>query len=431
MRHKLGILVTLLSVLALGACGSETETPSSADQPTTLRTGPWHANITVPGGDIRFGMELSRVDDQLEVTLINGSERVRVPEVSLDEDRLVLRFPAFNNEIRARVRDEQLSGTLTLVKRYGKTQAMPFVAIPGARPVAEDVVPAKGDLSGRWAVTFTEPDGTQYPAVGEFSQRGNRLLGTFLTQTGDYRYLGGSVSGRNFELSTFDGAHAFLFKASADDNGELTGQFWSGTQYEESWTGLRDEEAKLADPTTLTALKAGYDRFTFEFPDLDGNPVSIDDPQFAGKVVLVTLAGSWCPNCHDEAAFMAEIYPRYREQGVEIVALMFEHLEAPDEAMEQVRRFREKFGIEYVTLLAGVSDKTLANEALPSLNKVLAFPTTIFIDRRGEVREIHTGFSGPGTGQHYDETRNLITGLLDTLVSEPAETTQSSAALNP
>ena len=159
--------------------------------------------------------------------------------------------------------------------------------------------------------------------------------------------------------------------------------------------------------------------------------MSIDDPQFAGKVVLVTLAGSWCPNCHAEAAFMAEIYPRYREQGVEIVALMFEHLEAPDEAMEQVRRFREKYGIEYVTLLAGVSDKTLANEALPSLNKVLAFPTTIFIDRRGEVREIHTGFSGPGTGQHYDETRNLITGLLDTLVAEPAETTQSSAALNP
>ncbi|MEO1582396.1 MAG: TlpA disulfide reductase family protein [Pseudomonadota bacterium] len=431
MRHRLGVLAALLFALALGSCTGETDTVSSADQPVTLRTGTWHANITVPGGDIRFGMELSRVDDQLEVTLINGSERARVPEVSLSDDRLLLRFPAFNNEVRARVQDGKLSGTLTLVKRYGKTQAMPFVAIPGARPVAEDVVPANGDLSGRWAVTFTEPDGTQYPAVGEFRQRGNRLLGTFLTQTGDYRYLGGSVSGRNFELSTFDGAHAFLFKARADESGALTGQFWSGTEYEESWTGRRDEAAKLADPTTLTALKDGYDRFTFEFPDLGGNPVSIDDPQFEGKVILVTLAGSWCPNCHDEAAFMAEIYPRYRDQGVEIVALMFEHLEATDEAAEQVRLFREKFGIEYVTLLAGVSDKTLANEALPSLNKVLAFPTTIFIDRRGEVREIHTGFSGPGTGQHYDETRNLITGLLDTLVAEPVEAANTSALLDP
>lgn len=415
-RWFVSLSTTVIASAILVGCSSDTPT-SESDQPT-LRVGPWHANITVPGGDIRFGMEISRSAETLDVTLINGSERVHVPAASFDDRTLTLEFPAFNNRIVAQHNDGELSGTLTLVKRYGKTQVMPFVAKPGARPGPDNATAAGGDVSGSWAVTFTEEDGTQYPAIGEFSQRGSRLLGTFLTQTGDYRYLGGSMIGDRLELSTFDGAHAFLFTATLDKENGLNGFFWSGTQSEETWSGNRDPQASLADPTTLTALKAGYDRFTFEFPDLDGNLVSIDDDRFAGKVLAITLAGSWCPNCHDEAAYMSEIYPIYRERGVEVVALMFEHFEDRAEAVEQVRRFRDKFDIEYTTLLAGISDKTLANEALPSLDKVLAFPTTIFVDRNGQVREIHTGFSGPGTGKHYEETKRYITGMLDQLAAE-------------
>ena len=409
-------LPAVILALALAACsGDSDERPGSE-----LRSGPWHANVTVPGGDIRFGMEIARDAEGLTATLINGSERIRVPVVRYEAQRLDLEFPAFNNRITAELRDGTLQGTLTLVKRYGKTQVMPFVARPGSRPAPEQPLAASRDLSGRWAVTFTEEDGTRYPAVGEFSQRGNRLLGTFLTETGDYRYLGGDVHGNAMQLATFDGAHAFLFTADIGDDGALSGTFWSGTESVERWEGQLAPDATLRDATALTALSEGHDRFAFEFPDLDGNPVSLDDPRFAGKVVVVTLAGSWCPNCHDEAAFMSSIYPDYRDQGVEIVALMFEHLEDAEAAREQIRRFRDKFAIEYVTLHAGLSDKALAGEALPSLQHVLAFPTTLFIDRRGAVREIHTGFSGPGTGVHYDETRRYMTGMIDRLVAEPA-----------
>ena len=419
MRRAFVTFSTFFSLLLLSACGADqaSETTGSAE----LRTGPWHANITVPGGDIKFGMEVTATDRGPEVTLINGSERVRVPAVKWDDAELTLRFPAFNNEVRARLKGNELSGTLTFVKRYGKTQVMPFVARPGARPAADNTLAAATDVSGRWAVTFTEPDNTRYPAVGECSQRGNRLLGTFLTETGDYRYLGGIVGGKTMELSTFDGAHAFLFTATVDEAGQMSGNFWSGTEYQETWTGVRNAEARLADPTTLPKLKPGYDRFTFEFPDREGQLVSLDDARFDNKIVVVTLAGSWCPNCHDEAAFMSEIYPACRERGVEVVALMFEHLEEEAAAIEQIREFREKFDIEYVTLLAGISDKALAHEALPALDKVLAFPTTIFIDREGGVREIHTGFSGPGTGKHYDETRQYITGVIDSLIAERAD----------
>lgn len=419
----------LAAALALAGCGKAPDSGNAREAAgPALAIGPWHASITLPGGEARFGMEVARDGDAVTVTLINGSERIRVPAVDFDGERMALRFPAYNNRIDARLTSQGLEGSLTLVKLYGETQVMPFRAAPGARPGTATPTSASRDLSGRWAVTFSESDGSTYPAVGEFRQRGNRLFGTFLTETGDYRYLGGSVEGDRMRLQTFDGAHAFLFTATLGEDGRLTGKFWSGTQSEEDWTATLDPNAALTDAAALTFLKPGHDRFTFSFPDLEGNTVSLDDARFAGKVVLVTLAGSWCPNCHDEAAFMTELYARYRERGLEVVALMYEHLEDVELARQQVRAFRDKFGIDYATLIAGISDKTAAAETLPALDRVLAFPTTIFIDRDGSVREIHTGFSGPGTGEHYERQKKRIYGLVDTLVAETGTKPVAAAA---
>jgi thiol-disulfide isomerase/thioredoxin len=137
--------------------------------------------------------------------------------------------------------------------------------------------------------------------------------------------------------------------------------------------------------------------------------------------VVVTIAGTWCPNCNDEARMMAPIHKEYRDQGLEVVALMFEHFEEHDIAAEQVRRFREKFDIQYDTLIAGISDKTAASEVLPALNAVLAYPTTVFLDRGGRVRQIHTGFAGPGTGEHYEQLQQDFRHLITTLLAEPVD----------
>lgn len=426
-------ILLLSTVLLLAACGKSNtgDDDASTNAPATpsLAIGPWHASITLPGGEARFGMEIARDGDAVSATIINGSERIQVPNVDFDGERIAFRFPAFNNRIDAVLTAGGLDGSLTLVKRYGETQVMPFRAAPGAGPTMG--ASTTRDLSGRWAVTFTEDDGSTYPAVGEFQQRGSRLFGTFLTETGDYRYLGGIVDGDTMRLQTFDGAHAFLFTATLDEDGALAGKFWSGTKSIEDWVGSRDATATLSDAAQLTFLKPGFDRFTFAFPDLDGSTVTLDDPRFEGKVVLVTLAGSWCPNCHDEAAFMTELYARYRERGVEVVALMYEHLDDAALAKAQVQAFRDKFGIDYTTLLAGISDKTKAAETLPALDKVLAFPTTIFIARDGSVREIHTGFSGPGTGEYHERLKKRIYGLVDTLVAETAADAEPVAAGSP
>ena len=189
-----------------------------------------------------------------------------------------------------------------------------------------------------------------------------------------------------------------------------------GTAFHEKWTGRRDANAALPDAYSLTTLRAGAKQFDFAFPDLTGKTVS--SQEFRGKVLIVTLAGSWCPNCHDEAAFLEPLYREYRGRGVEVVSLMFEHFGDFPQAVEATQRFRQHYGIEYTTLIAGISNKDEASKKLPMLDRVYAFPTTLFIDRKGVVRKIHTGFSGPATGDHYTQFEAEVRATLDQLLAE-------------
>ena len=411
-------IVACALLLSVSACNE----PPSVDETPVLRSGYWQASITLPGGNIETGIEISSDGELYQASLVNGQERVRIDDVSFSDGELLLRFPAFNNEIRATLADGKLQGELTIVRRFGETQVMPFSAMPGNENSQEDGEAPNHDMSGRWQVQFHEPDGAYTPSIGEFAQRGSRLFGTFLNPNGDHRFLAGHVRGNHFHLSTFDGAHAFIFSGEISEAGDIqNASFWSATSWHQYWSAVPNEDVELPDSYQRAFLNPGYETFEFEFPDPDGVTVSLADEKYDGKVVLVTIAGTWCPNCNDEARMMVPLHKQYREQGLEVVALMFEHFEEHGVAAEQVRRFREKFDIEYDTLIAGISDKTEASRVLPALSAVLAFPTTIFIDRGGRVRRIHTGFSGPGTGEHYELLQRDFKDLITTLLAEPED----------
>lgn len=417
MRSDLARIAVIALLLAAAACSRDV--PRSG--PVELQTGYWQARITLPGGHIDTALEIGRTGEDYRATLINGQERIHVDEVAYVDGWLKLRFAAFNNEINASLDGGKLVGTLTLVKRYGKTEEMPFVATPGGEPYDLHVrESATVDLSGRWLAEFHKPDGTRDPSVGEFAQRGTRLFGTFLNPTADHRYLSGYVSGKHFHLGTFDGAHAFIFGGTVEGDEIRDADFWSGTEFHQKWSARRDSDASLPDPYKLTYLKPEYDRFDFAFPNLEGQLVSLSDERFNGNVVVVNIAGTWCPNCHDEARFLAALHQEYGDLGLKIIALMYEHFEDQAIAIEQIKEFRKKFDIQFETLIAGISDKTEVSKTLPSLSAVLAFPTTIFIDRGGRVRVIHTGFSGPGTGKHHEQLKKEFRNIIADLIEEPA-----------
>jgi len=409
-------MTRLILILLLGlqmACHSEEA--GLTERPGNQAVTDWRLLIQLPDVELPARLHLSA--DGSEAWVLNGLEKVNIDDVSKDGENWRLHFPAFNNTLVLREKNGFMEGELTLVKR-GYKQLMPVRAEPdsGFRFLSDPK--PESDFTGRWQVTFVEDDGKETTAIGEFDQQGSKVRGTFLTPLGDYRFLAGEVDGDMMYLSTFDGAHAFVFQAQMLTDGSLKGDFWSGTRWHESWTAQRNFEAKLPDAYSLTFLKDGYDRIEFNFPDLDGNPVALTDEKYRDRVVLVTLSGSWCPNCADEIDFLSAYYNQHHERGLEIVTLLYERYDEFDLAARQGRALQSKHGVNFDILIAGNSDKTMASETLPMLNHVLAFPTMIFIDRKGVVRMIHTGFSGPGTGQHYTDFVEEFNVLMDDLLDE-------------
>ena len=253
--------------------------------------------------------------------------------------------------------------------------------------------------------------------VGNFDQKGSLLTGSILTATGDYRFFEGAADGKKFSLSAFGGSTPYLVKGEFTNDSTFTGQFITPRLISKI-EGKRNPKAALPDPYTATPLKKGYTSLEFSFPNLDGKKVSLSDPVYKGKVVIVTILGSWCPNCLDENSFLSAWYKANHQRGVEIIGLGFERKNDFESAKKSLTNLKTRLAIPYEILFAGQSGTANASNALPALNGIAAFPTTIFIDKKGNVRKVHTGFSGPATGKFYDEFKTEFNGLIDQLLSE-------------
>lgn len=254
---------------------------------------------------------------------------------------------------------------------------------------------------------------------GIFSQKDNRVVGTFRTTTGDYRFLEGVMDNDSLRVSAFDGAHAFLFKAKVTDS-TMSGIFYSGNHFKEPFLAIRNESYELPSPDSLTFLKQGYDKLDFTFPDMNGNMVSLGGNMFKDKVVVVQIMGSWCPNCLDETKFLVDYLSKKNNKDLAVVGLAFEYAKTEELAFRSIKRLVDRIGVEYPILLAqyGTDNKEKAQEKLPMLNRVLSYPTTIFIDKKGVVRKIHTGFTGPATGDKFEEFKLEFDSFLQQLLSE-------------
>lgn len=413
-------LSTSLLVAAIGGCGW----PGRDLQP-----GAYRAVLELPGGELPFGLDVAQEESGFVLYLVNGEERVRVPDVTALEGHLSATMPGFENTLTAEIRGGTLTGDVSLLRAGGERQVLPLRAeADQAWRFFEQPSTDNADIAGRWAMTFTSDRGKTSTGVAELVQSFERVTGTVLTPTGDHRFLAGEVRGDELYLSRFDGATALLYHARLDESGDLVGEYWSGKTGHQSFRAARDADAVLDTRAVATELRDPAVQLEFTFPDLDGEPVSLSDPQFRDKVVIVTLAGSWCPNCHDEAEFLAQLYRDLRGAGLEIVSLMFEHFGDFPQAAAATRRFRDALGIEYATLIAGISDKQEAAKALPQLTGVFAYPTTIWVDRSGTVRKIHAGFSGPATGVHYDELVREFADFTRELLAEPMTGAQLSEA---
>ncbi|HEU0226019.1 MAG TPA: TlpA disulfide reductase family protein [Steroidobacteraceae bacterium] len=410
--RRLPLLCVLLGSLLLACDGGS---PSAGTPPL----GAYRGVLSVAGGDLPFGLELTRENGAIVAYLVNGPERARAPDVRLEGDRLEIRMPGYPHKLEARFKDARFEGQISFLRPRGVIRTVRFVGMPGQdwrffpKP---DATPA--DFSGRWALSFRDDDGTERPAVMELTQQGHVVQGTVMRPSGDDRYLAGEARGDTLFLSRFDGGSAFLYLARLGADGTLAGDFHTQGGAHDTWVARRNPEAKLPDAGTLAGLKPGIERLEFSFPDLDGGMHAFPSDRYTGKVVLITIGGSWCPNCHDEAVFLRELLATRRTQGLEVIQLMFEYTPDFASASSAARAFVQKFDIDYPVLIAGTTSDDDVLKKLPQLAAFRAYPTLIAIDRQGTVRAVHTGFSGPATGEHHALQNRELSALVDGLLSE-------------
>ncbi len=408
MKHIWLAITCLFAVLS--SCKNESK--------IELAEGDWLGEMVVSESQkLPFQFTVSKTaEGSYIMKMYNADEEVIVDEFTFNGDSIDIRMPIFEGHISGTYTENQITGNFI---EEGKERSVPFVANFGIQDRFEVKEDAKVNISGVWETYFNVNTEGEYPAKGIFMQNGNDIKGTFRTKTGDYRYLDGVVSGDSMKLSAFDGSHVFLFLAKVTDS-TLDGKFYSGRHSVQEFLGARNEAFELPDSDQLTFLREGYDKFDFSFPDPTGTKIDMSNPRFKNKVVLVQIMGTWCTNCLDETRFYVDYLKQHPELDLEMVGLAFEYAKTEEKAFEGIKRLKEREDVPYPILLAqyGTSNKQLANDKLPMLNHILSYPTTIYIDKNGEVRKIHTGFNGPATGEKFEEFKVKFNQTIEELTGQ-------------
>lgn len=387
----------------------------------TLKDSFWKAKLSLNDSiKLHFKFDVRTYKGKPTIEIYDGAEKIIVEEVSFAGDSLFFKMPVFDSEFKCRmITDKKMTGVWINHARKTKN-IVPFEAFS---MYPDGVYTKRTDSifysNSAYEVTFSPNSPESSKAVGVFNEWNfTYAKGTFLTETGDYRYLSGERIGNKFWLSCFDGAHAFLFTGEVKGDSIINGHFYSGAHHHETWVAKRNDKFELRNPDSLTYLKPGFTKIDFNFKNLEGKNVSLQDEKFKNKVVIIQIMGTWCPNCMDETKFLAPFYDKYNSKGLEVVALAFERTDDFNKAVSNIQRSKTRFNADYEFLITMKTGKDQASEALPMLNEVMAFPTTIYIDKKGIVRKIYTGFNGPATGDAHTKFVEDTTRFVEKLLAE-------------
>ncbi|MBM3445259.1 MAG: TlpA family protein disulfide reductase [Bacteroidetes bacterium] len=381
----------------------------------------WRAKIIRADGlDVVFNIDEKRNGQQLEWVIKNAEERIVVKDFRQTKDSLLVAMPFFGAELFLK---KTASGFAGQWKKAGSKGDifMPIEIKKGTYRYQYPASARKFNLTGRWRASFVNAEGKQSDAIGELKQLGNKLTGSILTTTGDYRFLEGVANGDSLVMSTFDGTHAFYFSASINKEGALVnGVFASGATSIETWNATRDANIELDETDVLMRVKEPAQQMNFSFPDLDGKMVSISDDRFKNKVVVIQIMGSWCPNCMDETAFLSKYYNEHPAMGMEVIGLAYEYSTDFEKARTSLMRFKNKFNVQYPILITGVTsnDPLRTEKTLPKMTSIKAFPSMIILGKDGQVKKTHAGYSGPATGIHHEKFKQEFDELIRKLVKE-------------
>ncbi|TNE56134.1 MAG: TlpA family protein disulfide reductase [Bacteroidetes bacterium] len=379
-----------------------------------VKEGIWAAGLVLNDTTtLPFKLQVANSQKSLVFTIHNAEEQIQLTRFRAIGDSFQIDFPHFHSFLRfKRINKKKISGYWQNLNK-GTNYRIPFCANYVKKPVKNDV--SNLALSGKWKVVFDPRSGNPDLAQGVFNSSSEGLEGTFLTETGDFRFLSGRTDQQHFFLSCFDGSHAFYFSGDVSGEQISNGHFYSGKHYHTDWIAHKDDAFSLRDPDSITYLKENS-AFRFSFKQTDGNTFDFPNKAFHDKVTIVQIMGTWCPNCLDEIMYFKDIYKKYHSQGLEIISIAYETPESFEKQVEIIELYKKRLNLNHLFLVGGQASKSKSSEDFSMLNEIISYPTVIFIDRGGDVVRIHTGFNGPGTGKVYqdyaEETERFIQKLL-------------------
>lgn len=407
MKKSLLKFLIVLLFIVFNSCSGKTEY-----QP--LKMGDWRGEITMQEQQLPFNFKIKKVEGTYVIDFYDGDSVIELNEVKVIKDSLFFTMHIFDIDVKAKIEENTLHGTY--IKNYATDYVLPFKATFGKTTKLDN---AKSDpfFNGKWSIKIHNKNGTDRNVIGVFNTNEEILKGTLLSRTGDYRFLEGTSENEEFTLYGFDGNHMYIFKAKVDGD-VLKGDFWSGKTLHLKFTGVRNVNAELPKESQTEFLKEGYDSVEFSFPDLQGNLVSLNDEKFKNKVVILQLLGTWCPNCMDETKFYQKWFEENKHRPVEITGLAYEVKDDYEYARNRVQKMKYRLNIDYDFVIAGTSSSKSTSNSLPMLNRKITFPMSIILDKKGEIRAVHVGFSGPATGDYYLEFIKEFNIMMDGLLAE-------------
>ncbi len=380
--------------------------------------GSWQGKLQLTQTiNLPFKMELTKGGESPQIQIQNASEKIDLIFTSKQNDTLVYDFPQFDSRLNIVFTSNKSFSGYWWNKNKKGMYTIPLTGHYCSNDLfeCEKYIPLENTfLPKKWKTSFAYNTVDNWPAIGLFDKSGEDVIGTFLTETGDYRFLDGNMYGNQMFLSCFDGSHAFLFKAEMR-NDTLTGVFYSGSHYSCEWQAVPDEEYELPHPDELTYV-VNDNPLQFSFNQIDGKEFSYPHEAYADKVTIIQIMGSWCPNCMDETKYYQDLYSKYHDKGLEIILIGYEAGACIADYTQKLNRFKERNEIPFTMLVGGPASKNKAAEDFSMLNHIISFPTSIFVRRDGSIEKVHTGFNGPSTGQYYTEymieTEKLILEML-------------------
>ncbi|WP_260704538.1 TlpA disulfide reductase family protein [Edaphobacter flagellatus] len=398
-------------------------------------TGTWEGAATVRGQQVPLRLHISGSLSNLKAALINGTEQAPASAATFKDGKLLVTFNYFARSLEATFDGSQLSGTFGLISPG--TPAHPNAPrVPvSLHPAAASTTPASGpDIHGDWEIAVSSSKGESAWQLRINPTKQPTVVHAVIQRIdGDTGSLYGSWDGHQYLISHFNAAGPALYSLVPQQDGTLLVSNLLAPESQKAQArdlvARRPSDARKqnlsapTDSTQQTRVKDPSVPFAFSFPDLSGHQVSNTDPEFTGKVVIVAIGGSWCPNCHDEAPFLESLYKKFHTRGLEIVNLSFEE-EDQLQNPTRLRAFIQRYGLTYPVLIAGTPDQL--NEKVPQGDHLNCWPTSFILGRDGRVKEVHAGFAGPANPAGHQALENEVTETIEKLLALPPATQKAS-----